>query len=75
MLSHLPELIIVLVLGVMIFGARRLPEIGSSVAQTIKNFQHGMKEEPITPPAPPPTTMLPPTTSEAPKTDVPTPQS
>ena len=43
-LSHLPELIIVLIVGLLVFGPKRLPEIGNSLAHTIKAFQHSMKE-------------------------------
>ena len=59
-LSHLPELIIVLIVGLLVFGPKRLPEIGNSLAHTIKAFQHSMKEvttahdQPATPVALPP---------------------
>ena len=43
-LDHLPELLVVLVVGALVFGTKRLPEMGSAVAQTIKSFQHGMQE-------------------------------
>ena len=29
----------------VIFGAKRLPQLGSSLAKGIKNFQQGLKEE------------------------------
>ena len=36
------ELGIILVIVVVLFGARRLPEIGSGVGKAIKNFRSGM---------------------------------
>ncbi len=36
------ELGIILVIVVVLFGARRLPEIGSGVGKAIKNFRAGM---------------------------------
>jgi sec-independent protein translocase protein TatA len=42
--SHLPELAAVLVVALLVFGPKRLPEIGNALGQTIRNFQHSMKE-------------------------------
>lgn len=39
-----PELIILLVVVVLLFGARKLPELGSSVGKSITNFKRGMRE-------------------------------
>jgi sec-independent protein translocase protein TatA len=39
------ELAIILVIIVVLFGARRLPEIGSGVGKAIKNFRAGMTSE------------------------------
>ena len=36
------ELVIVLAIVVVLFGARRLPEIGSGVGKAIKNFKSGI---------------------------------
>jgi sec-independent protein translocase protein TatA len=36
------ELGIILVIVVILFGARRLPEIGAGVGKAIKNFKSGM---------------------------------
>ncbi|MFZ5759211.1 MAG: twin-arginine translocase TatA/TatE family subunit [Thermodesulfobacteriota bacterium] len=41
----MPELIIILVIIVIIFGAGKLPEIGSGIGQGIKNFKKATKEE------------------------------
>jgi sec-independent protein translocase protein TatA len=40
----LPELLVILVIVVLIFGANRLPELGKGVGSAIKNFKQGMKE-------------------------------
>ncbi len=37
-----PELVILLAIVVIIFGARRLPELGSGVGKAIKNFKSGL---------------------------------
>lgn len=39
-----PELIILLVVVVLLFGAKKLPELGSSVGRSIQNFKRGMAE-------------------------------
>jgi sec-independent protein translocase protein TatA len=36
------ELFIILAIVVVLFGARRLPEIGSGMGKAIKNFKSGM---------------------------------
>jgi len=40
----LPELLVILVIVVLIFGANRLPQLGKGVGSAIKNFKEGMKE-------------------------------
>ncbi len=39
-----PELILILAVVVLLFGARKLPELGSSVGKTITNFKKGVAE-------------------------------
>ncbi|MBV9259091.1 MAG: twin-arginine translocase TatA/TatE family subunit [Ktedonobacteraceae bacterium] len=41
---HPFELIILLAIVLLIFGAKRLPEMGASIGKSIKEFQKGMKE-------------------------------
>lgn len=41
---HAPELIIVLVVALLIFGPKKLPEMGSAIGKSIREFQKGMKE-------------------------------
>jgi sec-independent protein translocase protein TatA len=38
------ELIVVLIIVVVLFGATRLPEIGKGIGQAIKNFKKGISE-------------------------------
>jgi sec-independent protein translocase protein TatA len=42
----MPELIIILIIVVLIFGANRLPEIGAGVGKAIRNFKKSIKELP-----------------------------
>jgi sec-independent protein translocase protein TatA len=39
-----PEIIVILVIVLLVFGAGRLPEIMGSVGKGIKNFKKAMKE-------------------------------
>jgi sec-independent protein translocase protein TatA len=41
----MPELIIILVIILIIFGAGRLPEIGSGIGKAIRNFKGVSNEE------------------------------
>ena len=41
---HWPELVAVLVIALLIFGPKKLPEMGSAIGKRIKEFQKGMKE-------------------------------
>ena len=48
----MPELIVVLVIVLVVFGAGRLPEIGGALGKSIKNFKRasdGKDEIDITP--------------------------
>lgn len=40
------ELIIILVIVVILFGASRLPEIGKGIGEAIKNFKKSTSEKP-----------------------------
>jgi sec-independent protein translocase protein TatA len=42
----IPELLIILVIVVVIFGASRLPQIGEGVGRGIKNFRSALREPP-----------------------------
>jgi len=41
----MPELIVILVIIVIIFGAGKLPEIGSGIGKGIKNFKEATSNE------------------------------
>ena len=41
----LPEMLIILAIVILIFGANRLPELGRGIGAGIKNFKSGMKDE------------------------------
>jgi len=41
---HLPELIIVLAVALLIFGPKKLPEMGSAIGKSISSFKKGMNE-------------------------------
>ena len=47
------ELVIILAIVFLIFGARKLPEIGSGLGKAIKNFKGGIKSIEEAPPEKP----------------------
>jgi sec-independent protein translocase protein TatA len=40
-----PELIVVLLIVIVIFGANRLPGLGRGIGSAIKNFKEGLKDD------------------------------
>ena len=40
-----PELVVVLLIVIVIFGANRLPGLGRGIGSAIKNFKDGIKDE------------------------------
>ena len=42
----LPEMLLVLVIIILIFGASRLPELGRGVGEGIRNFKRSVRDEP-----------------------------
>jgi sec-independent protein translocase protein TatA len=40
-----PELMIILMIVIIIFGANRLPQLGRGIGSAIKNFKDGIKDE------------------------------
>lgn len=42
----MPELIIILIIILIIFGAGKLPQIGSGIGKGITNFKKATKEKP-----------------------------
>jgi sec-independent protein translocase protein TatA len=42
----MPELIVILIIILIIFGAGKLPEIGSGIGKGIKNFKKATSDKP-----------------------------
>lgn len=42
--AHIPEIIAVLLLGLVFFGPKRLPEIGASLGKGIRDFKKGVSD-------------------------------
>lgn len=40
----MPELLVILLICLLIFGATKLPEIGRALGKTIKEFKNSLKE-------------------------------
>ncbi len=40
----MPELIIILFIVILIFGANRLPQLATGIGKSIRNFKEGMKD-------------------------------
>jgi TatA/E family protein of Tat protein translocase len=59
------EIAILLLILVLFFGAKRIPEIGASIGKGIKEFKRGLKDEVPEPPADTP--LPPPPQSAGPK--------
>lgn len=41
----MPELLLILLICLLVFGAAKLPEIGKALGKTIKEFKKSMKDE------------------------------
>jgi sec-independent protein translocase protein TatA len=39
-----PEIVVILLIFILLFGAKKLPELGSSVGRSIKNLKRGLEE-------------------------------
>ncbi len=48
----MPELLVILIIGLLVFGAGRLPEIGSSLGKAIKGFKEASEKREPEPPEP-----------------------
>jgi sec-independent protein translocase protein TatA len=42
----MPELVVILVIALLVFGAGKLPQVGSSVGKAIREFKGAMEEKP-----------------------------
>ncbi len=49
------ELLVVLAIFMLLFGAKRLPDLADGMGKAIRNFKRGLNsdDEDVTPPAPP----------------------
>jgi sec-independent protein translocase protein TatA len=43
----MPELIVILVIVMIIFGAGKLPQIGENLGKAIRNFKHSTQQKEI----------------------------
>ena len=41
----LPEILVILAIVILIFGANRLPELGKGIGKGIRNFKDATKED------------------------------
>lgn len=49
----MPELIVIFVIALLVFGPRRLPDVGRSIGEAIKGFKKAMSEPEKLPPEDP----------------------
>lgn len=40
-----PELLLILAIAIVIFGAKTLPKLGKAMGETIRNFKQGIAEK------------------------------
>ncbi len=40
----MPEMIVILVIALLIFGPKKLPDLGSSIGKSIRGFKKSMEE-------------------------------
>ena len=48
----LPELLVILVVAVLLFGGKKIPEVAKGLGEGIRNFKHALKGEEQTTPVP-----------------------
>lgn len=46
-----PELLVILLVALVIFGPKNLPKLGSAIGKTVKNVREGMSEGELEAPA------------------------
>jgi sec-independent protein translocase protein TatA len=53
------HLLLILAVALLVFGPKKLPELGKGLGDGIRSFRDGMKTANATPAPPPPTTTVP----------------
>ncbi len=48
----LPELLVILGIAVLVFGGKKIPELGKGLGEGIRNFKHALTGEPKKPDQP-----------------------
>ena len=43
-MSRMPELILILAIFILLFGAQKLPEVGAALGKAIREFKKNMRE-------------------------------
>ena len=43
-MSRLPELILILAIFILLFGAQKLPEVGAALGRAIREFKKNLRE-------------------------------
>lgn len=41
----MPELLVILLVAVVLFGGKKIPKLAKGLGEGIKNFKHAMKDE------------------------------
>ena len=41
-----PEMVVILIVAVVVFGPSKLPSLGKSLGEAIRGFKRGLEEEP-----------------------------
>ncbi len=49
-----PELLVILAIVMLLFGAKRIPDLMKGLGEGVRSFKQGMREEPEPAPATPP---------------------
>jgi sec-independent protein translocase protein TatA len=45
----LPELVVILVVAMLLFGGKKIPELAKGLGQGIRNFKEAVKDDPSPP--------------------------
>jgi sec-independent protein translocase protein TatA len=42
----MPEVVVILIIALVVFGPTRLPSLGKSIGEALKGFKKGLEDEP-----------------------------